>query len=116
MKEKLKNAAIIAAHAAYFELRSVTLASIAQGKMILKKGRRTCKSYKREWNKKFSKNVKIALKCVLVYAVCLIYAAATGIFYGSIAAYKEMQQYLERRRSFTVVDDEKDDDIKIDVI
>lgn len=116
MKEKMRNAAVIAAHAAYYELRSVTLATIAQGKMILKKGKRTCKSYKREWNKKFSKNVKIVGKCVLVYAVCLIYAAATGIFYGTMAAYKEMQQYLERRRSFTVVDDEKDDDIKIDVI
>lgn len=114
MKEKLKTFTIIPACAAYCVCRGIFYTTIAQGKKSLKKAMKACRKHK--WNPKttLSRKALIVERIVLIYAVALIYAAATGIYYGSLYGYEDLKNFLadylaiQRRKSFTVVRNNKE--------
>lgn len=109
MKEKLRTFTTIPARAAYYVCRGIFYAMIEQGKKSLKKIRKACRKHK--WNPKarLSRKALFLGRIILIYAVALVYAAATGIYYGSLCGYDDLKDYLadcraiQRRKSFTVV-------------
>lgn len=114
MKEKLKTFTIIPACATYCVCRGIFYTTIAQGKKSLKKARKACRKHKWNPKTKLSRKALIVERIVLIYAVALIYAATTGIYYGSLYGYEDLKNFLadylaiQRRKSFTVVRNNKE--------